>query len=356
MAPARIPPAPVHDQLDHAVAFLKTRDGLDKSLKLMRYAAMFCALGVNPLGVAGSKLRDLDASTAVARKFLRLGKFLGNAKDVKTLLKEKENLAGDAMSVKKRVSAIDNSDTDSDLDASQSLAIKLNQLALGSAGASFAYYLTEQFVWGGKVGLIRNSKTKKRIGSFANLFEMAIYVFSLQLAWVELRNCNAELAAAEMVLKEHKKNDDDINEDDNEDDNENNDDDDDEDEASNVSRMPFLRRSLAADSERTLRASTTGSPLKNASQRAVRFLKRIGRFEMRPTVSEEDLVENVLRARRKQTLAAVVFAADVADASACVSEITGGTRNPLRKPKLVAGLGVVSALCGVYEKWVGTKV
>ena len=75
------------DELDHAVAFLKTRDGLDKSLKLMRYAAMLGAFGVDPRGVAGSKLRDLDRSTAVARKFLRLGKFLGNARDLARALR-----------------------------------------------------------------------------------------------------------------------------------------------------------------------------------------------------------------------------------------------------------------------------
>jgi hypothetical protein len=31
------------DGLDHAVAFLKQRDGIDKALKLMRYAAQLSA-------------------------------------------------------------------------------------------------------------------------------------------------------------------------------------------------------------------------------------------------------------------------------------------------------------------------
>ena len=82
MAPKSVPPP--GDDLDHAVAFLKTRDGLDKALKLMRYAAMIGAgslLRADPRSVTGAKLRGLDASTAVARKYLRLGKFLGRTAD-----------------------------------------------------------------------------------------------------------------------------------------------------------------------------------------------------------------------------------------------------------------------------------
>ena len=34
---------------------------------------------------------------------------------------------------------------------------------------------------------------------------------------------------------------------------------------------------------------------------------------------------------------------------ACVGEVTGGKANPLRMPGLVGALGLVSAVCGVYE-------
>ena len=54
---------PGGDELDHAVAFLKTRDGLDKALKLMRYASMIGslhALRLDPRSVAGEKLRRLE--------------------------------------------------------------------------------------------------------------------------------------------------------------------------------------------------------------------------------------------------------------------------------------------------------
>ena len=70
------------DGLDHAVAFLKQRDGLDKLLKLTRYAAKLGAYNLllkDPASVVGGKLKGLDASTSVTRKALRLGKFLGMA-------------------------------------------------------------------------------------------------------------------------------------------------------------------------------------------------------------------------------------------------------------------------------------
>ena len=44
--------------------------------------------------VTGAKLKSLDASTAVTRKFIRLGKFLGNAKELRVLL-----LANDALAL-----------------------------------------------------------------------------------------------------------------------------------------------------------------------------------------------------------------------------------------------------------------
>jgi hypothetical protein len=38
-----------------------------------------------------------------------------------------------------------------------------------------------------------------------------------------------------------------------------------------------------------------------------------------------------------------------------VGEVTGGKANPLRMPGLVGALGLVSAVCGVYEKWEATE-
>jgi hypothetical protein len=101
----------------------------------------------------------------------------------------------------------------------------------------------------------------------------------------------------------------------------------------------------------------TSSPLKNASRRAVRFLQRISRFEAFGSgigVSTEDLEASVDEAQRRLFLARATFLADVADCVACLGEVTGGSANPLRAPGLVGALGLVSAMCGVYEKWEAT--
>mgnify|MGYP001417997883 CR=1 FL=1 len=361
------------DELDHAVAFLKTRDGLDKSLKLLRYAAMLGAFGADPRGVAGSKLRHLDRSTATARKFLRLGKFLGNARDLRSHWRARERLIEKTQSsgaVAAKVRRIEETETRA-FDA-HTHALHLNRLNIGCSGASLAYYFLEQFVWAKAVGLIRGTKTNTRVARLANLAELGVYVFSLQMCWGELRDARAAFDRAEKALLDARKRDDeDAHRDDDEEEEEEEEEDEDDDDARSTTiptrALPFARRSLAAETERlstraslTLRGgrdSVTSSPLKNASRRAVRFLQRISRFEAFGSgigVSTEDLEASVDEARRRLFLARATFLADVADCVACFGEVTGGAANPLRAPGLVGALGLVSALCGVYEKWEAT--
>mmetsp|Transcript_449 Transcript_449/g.1721 ORF Transcript_449/g.1721 Transcript_449/m.1721 type:complete len:376 (-) Transcript_449:608-1735(-) len=362
------------DELDHAVAFLKTRDGLDKSLKLLRYAAMLGAFGADPRGVAGSKLRHLDRSTATARKFLRLGKFLGNARDLRLHWRARERLIEKTQSsgaVAAKVRRIEETETRA-FDA-HTHALRLNRLNIGCSGASLAYYFLEQFVWAKAVGLIQTPKTNTRVARLANLAELGVYVFSLQMCWGELRDARAAFDRAEKALLDARKRDDeDVHHDDEEEEEEEEEDDEDDDDARSTTfptrALPFARRSLAAETERlstraslTLRggsSSVTSSPLKNASRRAVRFLQRISRFEAFGSsfgVSTEDLEASVDEAQRRLFLARAAFLADVADCAACAGEVTGGSANPLRAPGLVGALGLVSALCGVYEKWEATR-
>jgi hypothetical protein len=197
------------DELDHAVAFLKTRDGLDKSLKLLRYAAMLGAFGADPRGVAGSKLRHLDRSTATARKFLRLGKFLGNARDLRSHWRARERLIEKTQSsgaVAAKVRRIEETETRA-FDA-HTHALHLNRLNIGCSGASLAYYFLEQFVWAKAVGLIQTPKTNTRVARLANLAELGVYVFSLQMCWGELRDARAAFDRAEKALLDARKRDD----------------------------------------------------------------------------------------------------------------------------------------------------
>ena len=364
------------DELDHAVAFLKTRDGLDKSLKLMRYAAMLGAFGVDPRGVAGSKLRDLDRSTAVARKFLRLGKFLGNARDLRAHWRARARLiekrAG-AGAVATKVRRIE--ETDARASETHADALRVVSLNVGCSGASLAYYFLEQLVWARAVGLIRARRANARVARLAALAELAVYVFSLQMCWRELRDASAAFEDAEKALLQAKKRDDDDDDDEEEDDDDGDDDDDDDDDGDDGddgddvsvrASLPFARRSLAAETERastraslTLRGgsgSAASSPLKNASRRAVRFLRRISRFEAFGSASRAaDLEAALAAARRRLFLARAAMAAEAADAAACVGEVSGGKANPLRMPGRVGAVGLVSAVCGVYEKWKATE-
>ena len=77
-----------YDALDVAVTLLKKREGIDKTLKLARYAALF-ALGeakarARPSAESSEFVRAttaLERSIGDARRAYRLGKFLGNVRD-----------------------------------------------------------------------------------------------------------------------------------------------------------------------------------------------------------------------------------------------------------------------------------
>ena len=265
-------------------------------------------------------------------------------------------------------------ETDARASETHADALRVVSLNVGCSGASLAYYFLEQLVWARAVGLIRARRANARVARLAALAELAVYVFSLQMCWRELRDASAAFEDAEKALLQAKKRDDDDDDDeeeddDDDDDNDDDDDDDDDDDGDDVSvraSLPFARRSLAAETERastraslTLRGgsgSAASSPLKNASRRAVRFLRRISRFEAFGSASRAaDLEAALAAARRRLFLARAAMAAEAADAAACVGEVTGGKANPLRMPGLVGALGLVSAVCGVYEKWKATE-
>lgn len=68
--------------LVHAEAFFARRDGIDKTLKLLRYASrVWLALASNGTDAKGDlihRLQRFEASVGTSRKALRFGKFLQN--------------------------------------------------------------------------------------------------------------------------------------------------------------------------------------------------------------------------------------------------------------------------------------
>ncbi|XP_047084231.1 peroxisomal membrane protein 11-3-like [Lolium rigidum] len=116
-AAARAPP---RDFLAHLEAYLARRDGVDKLLKISRYAARLALAAGPPLPPAASaRLKAFESSVGLSRKAFRLGKFV---QDVNAL----------------RAGPLP-------------LPPPLVLLAYGGEGV---YYFLEQFVWLAKAGLL----------------------------------------------------------------------------------------------------------------------------------------------------------------------------------------------------------
>jgi hypothetical protein len=163
------------------VAFLKQRDGLDKMLKLMRYAAQLSAHHVllrDPTSVTGAKLRNLDASTSVTRKFIRLGKFLGNAKELRVLLRANVTIVSASNSSSRDANDVARSSSSSGggsgsgsaAAAAASAAARLghaalltNRLGIACQSVQLLYNFLEQGNWAVKTGLIRQGKGSARV-------------------------------------------------------------------------------------------------------------------------------------------------------------------------------------------------
>uniref|UniRef100_A0A8R7Q6Q5 Peroxisomal membrane protein 11A n=1 Tax=Triticum urartu TaxID=4572 RepID=A0A8R7Q6Q5_TRIUA len=115
-AAARPPP---RDFLAHLEAYLARRDGVDKLLKISRYAARL-ALAAGPLPPpASARLKSFESSLGLSRKAFRLGKFV---QDVNALRAHPGPLPPPFV-----------------------------LLAYGGEGV---YYFIEQFVWLAKAGLL----------------------------------------------------------------------------------------------------------------------------------------------------------------------------------------------------------
>lgn len=108
------------DYLDRAVVFLAKREGIDKTLKIIRYTTkLLLAYSANGTELH-KRLSSLDSSIGISRKAYRLGKFLQD------------------------VNSIRKANTRSNL-------FYLELLAYGGEGV---YYFIEQFVWLMKAGLL----------------------------------------------------------------------------------------------------------------------------------------------------------------------------------------------------------
>ncbi|GLT92161.1 hypothetical protein SLE2022_100120 [Rubroshorea leprosula] len=143
------------DFLNHLEAYLAKRDGVDKLLKISRYATkIILASSVLPetLPVA-QRLKSFESSVGLSRKAFRLGKFV---QDINAL-------------------------RNSQLDSKQEIFISI--VAYGGEGL---YYFVEQFIWLAKSGLIdgKHSRSLQKISAWA---EFIGYLGSITLKIRDLK-------------------------------------------------------------------------------------------------------------------------------------------------------------------------
>lgn len=154
------------DALDVAVELLKRREGIDKTLKLIRYVAIFAASETSTSSATNfsRRMTALERSIGDARRAYRLGKFLGNVAEIRDELRE-----GTARGVSRWRSA--------------------RSAGVACAALEGAYYFMEQGVWLSKSGVaMREKTTYERLVRWSARFEVASYAFSVFCAredWLE---------------------------------------------------------------------------------------------------------------------------------------------------------------------------
>ncbi|KAL6644928.1 hypothetical protein ACP70R_016536 [Stipagrostis hirtigluma subsp. patula] len=157
-AAARPPP---RDFLVHLEAYLARRDGVDKLLKISRYAARL-ALAAAPRQLppaASARLKSFESSVGLSRKAFRLGKFVQSLNALR---------------------------------AHPGLPPPLVLLAYGGEGV---YYFVEQFIWLAKAGLLP-AHLLPRLQRLSAWAELMGYVGSITIKL-------EEVARMESSIKKH---------------------------------------------------------------------------------------------------------------------------------------------------------
>lgn len=151
----------IKDFLTHLEIYLAKRDGVDKLLKISRYATKIILtssfIAQEPLI---SRLKSFESSVGVSRKAFRLGKFI---QDVNAL-------------------------RSTHFTSHFHLNFVLSVIAYGGEGL---YYFIEQFVWLGKAGLI-DKRHLPALQKWSAWCEFVGYFGSVSLKVIELRKIDDE--------------------------------------------------------------------------------------------------------------------------------------------------------------------
>ncbi|KAG0500053.1 hypothetical protein HPP92_000125 [Vanilla planifolia] len=171
--PKPLPPLPSDDAgsdfLLHLEAYLARRDGIDKLLKISRYAARIALASALPPETLATRLKAFESSVGLSRKAFRLGKFV---QDINAF----------------RAAAAGSTST---------VDLLLSAAAYGGDGV---YYFLEQLVWLSKTGLISPAIARRceKISAWA---ELVGYVGSITLKVKEMRRIRLAIEARKRVLE-----------------------------------------------------------------------------------------------------------------------------------------------------------
>ncbi|KAI0530938.1 hypothetical protein KFK09_000486 [Dendrobium nobile] len=151
------------DFLLHLEAYLARRDGVDKLLKISRYAAKIAIATSLPSETLAPRLKAFESSVGLSRKAFRLGKFVQDINALRTA-------AGRPNSV---------------------VDLLLSAAAYGGEGV---YYFLEQVVWLSKAGILSPELARKcqKVSAWAELIG---YVGSITLKVKEVRKIRSTIEA-----------------------------------------------------------------------------------------------------------------------------------------------------------------
>lgn len=152
------------DFLKHLEAYLAKRDGVDKLLKISRYASkLIISSSVLPQShPLTRRLKSFESSVGLSRKAFRLGKFIQDVNALRSAARE--------------------------VNHSRQFLL-LSVLAYGGEGV---YYFIEQIVWLAKSGLIspRHARELQKVSAWAELIG---YIGSITLKIEDLKELNEKL-------------------------------------------------------------------------------------------------------------------------------------------------------------------
>ncbi|XP_078160201.1 peroxisomal membrane protein 11-3-like [Carex rostrata] len=164
--PITVSPPLRRDFLLHLEAYLARRDGVDKLLKISRYAAKILLATPSRGGALAPRLQAFESSVGLSRKAFRLGKFI---QDVNSL----------------RFFSFSKTLCSSPLDL---------LLAIVAFGGEGVYFFIEQFVWLTKAGLLP-SEIAPPLQKISTWSELIGYFGSVALKTREMNKIKASIEA-----------------------------------------------------------------------------------------------------------------------------------------------------------------